>query len=51
MVDIDDVNEAPVFLSSHYFTVVPEDAEIESVLFAGIVARDVDEVCIHMMMI
>jgi hypothetical protein len=44
VVNIDDVNEPPEFLSSHYTTVVSEGAEVGELLFSGIVAFDVDEV-------
>ncbi len=39
-----DVNEPPIFLSSHYVTSVSEGMTIGNVLFNGIVAIDNDEV-------
>lgn len=44
IVHINDVNEPPEFLSSHYTTVVSEGAGVGERLFSGIVAFDLDEV-------
>ena len=41
---INDVNEPPEFLSSHYTTVVSEGAGVGELLFSGIVAFDLDQV-------
>ena len=49
VVHINDVNEPPEFLNSHYTTVVSEGAGMGELLFSGIVAFDLDEVsyCIY----
>ena len=44
IVDVTDVNEPPVFISSHYITSISEGATIGQVLFTGILAVDNDEV-------
>lgn len=44
VVHINDVNEPPEFLNSHYTTVVSEGAGMGELLFSGIVAFDRDEV-------
>lgn len=45
VVQINDVNEPPEFLNSHYTTVVSEGATEGDLLFSGIIAYDLDEVC------
>lgn len=44
IVDVADVNEPPIFVSSHYFTSVSEGMTIGNQLFSGILAIDNDEV-------
>ena len=44
IVHVNDVNEPPEFLSSHYTTVISEGAEVGELLFSGIIAFDLDEV-------
>ena len=44
VVHINDVNEPPEFLNSHYTTMVSEGAGMGELLFSGIVAFDLDEV-------
>ena len=44
VVNVMDVNEPPVFVSSHYSTSITEGTTIGSQLFAGILAIDNDEV-------
>ena len=44
IVDVTDVNEPPIFVSSHYITSVSEGMTIGNQLFAGILAIDIDEV-------
>ena len=44
IVHINDINEPPEFLSSHYTTVVSEGVGVGEMLFNGIVAFDLDEV-------
>ena len=44
IVQINDVNELPEFLSSHYTTVVSEGVGMGELLFSGIVAFDLDAV-------
>ena len=44
VVYVNDVNEPPEFLNSHYTTVVSEGAGVGEPLFNGIVAFDLDEV-------
>lgn len=41
---INDVNEPPEFLSSHYTAMVSEGVMLGELFFSGIVAFDVDEV-------
>jgi hypothetical protein len=45
VVDVTDVNEPPVFVSSHYVTSVSEGMTMGSQLFSGVLAVDNDEVC------
>lgn len=44
LVDVTDVNEPPIFVSSHYITSVSEGMAVGSEIFSGIVAIDNDEV-------
>ena len=44
VVYINDINEPPEFLSSHYTTVVSEGAGVGELLLSGIVAFDLDQV-------
>ena len=44
VVQINDVNEPPEFLSSHYTAMVSEGVMLGELFFSGIVAFDVDEV-------
>ena len=44
ILDVADVNEPPMFISSHYVTSVSEGATIGETLFTGILAVDNDEV-------
>ena len=44
VVHINDVNEPPEFLNSHYTTMVSEGAGMGELLFSGIIAFDLDEV-------
>ena len=44
VVYINDINEPPEFLSSHYTTVVSEGAGVGELLFNGIIAFDLDQV-------
>ena len=44
IVQVDDVNESPSFLSNHYTAVVSEGVDEGEPLFSGIVAIDLDEV-------
>ena len=54
VVQINDTNEPPEFLSSHYAAAVSEEVTVGELFFSGIVAYDVDAVseenkmvCIH----
>ena len=44
VVHVDDVNEPPSFLSSHYSTSISEGVGMGTVLFTGLAAVDPDEV-------
>ncbi len=44
IIDVLDVNEPPVFVSSHYITSVSEGATVGEILFTGLLAVDNDEV-------
>ena len=46
IVNVLDVNEPPVFVSSHYITSIPEGTSAGSQLFSGILAVDSDEACV-----
>lgn len=45
IVGVTDVNEPPIFVSSHYITSISEGMTIGDELFSGILAIDNDEVC------
>ena len=52
IVDVADVNEPPIFVSSHYITSVSEGMTIGNQLFAGILAIDNDEVyCLLLLLV
>ena len=44
VVQINDVNEPPEFLSSHFTAVVSEGVGVGELLFSGIAAFDLDQV-------
>ena len=44
VVQINDTNEPPEFLSSHYTTAVSEGVRVGEQLFSGVAAFDLDEV-------
>ena len=51
VVHINDINEPPEFLSSHYTAVVSEGVGVGELLFNGIAAFDLDEVSTVLFMI
>ena len=44
IVDVTDVNEPPVFLSTHFAAAVSEGVGVGTVLFSGLLAVDLDQV-------
>ncbi len=46
VVEVEDVNEPPSFLSNFYSTVASENAESGTVLPVSLAAVDPDEVCV-----
>ena len=47
VLDVNDVNEPPSFLSNYYSIAVSENAELGTILLTAVTALDLDEVCEH----